>query len=92
MYFYRKASEESKIDYFAGLKIGIRVVFTAVIPFAIFIALYLVYDGHLMYLIQETTGIGYYLNPLTIAGAICIEGIGSGFIITFMAMQYLKRE
>ena len=91
-HFYRKASEEMKIDYFTGLKIGIRVVFTAVIPFAIFMALYLVYDGSLMYVIKENTGIGDYLNPLTIAGAICIEGIGSGMIITFMAMQYFKKE
>jgi hypothetical protein len=92
LHFYRKASEESKIDYFTGLKIGARITFTAVIMFAIFMALYLVYDGRLMYVIQENTGIGDYLNPLTIAGAICIEGIGSGFIITFIAMQYFKKE
>jgi len=89
---YIKATEENKIDYFVGLKIGLRVVFTAVVPFAVFMALYLVYDGHLMYVIKENTGIGDYLNPLTIAGAICIEGLGSGMIITFMAMQYFKKE
>ena len=89
---YIKATEENKIDYFAGLKIGIRVVFTAVVPFAIFMAIYLVYDGHLMYVIKENTGIGDYLNPLTIAGAVCIEGLGSGMIITFIAMQYYKKE
>jgi hypothetical protein len=92
LHFHRKATEESKIDYFSGLKIGIRVTLTAVVTFAIFMALYLVYDGHLMYIIKENTGIGDYLNPLTIAGAICIEGLGSGVIITFAAMQYFKKE
>ena len=91
-HFYRKASDENKIDYFAGLKIGVRVTLTSVVSFAIFMALYLVYDGHLMYVIKESTGIGDYLNPLTIAGAVCIEGIGSGIIITFIAMQYFKKE
>ncbi|HKC67687.1 MAG TPA: hypothetical protein VKG26_05615 [Bacteroidia bacterium] len=91
LHFYSKTIEEPKIDYFTGLKIGVRTVFTAVIPFAIFMALYLVYDGRLMYIIKESTGIGDYINPLTIAGAICIEGLGSGFITTFMAMQYFKK-
>ncbi|HTA61763.1 MAG TPA: hypothetical protein VK835_04880 [Bacteroidia bacterium] len=92
LHFYRKANEEDKIDYFEGLKIGIRVVFTAIIPFAVFMALYLVYDDHLMNVIKETTGIGAYLNPLTIAGALCIEGLSSGFIVTFIVMQYFKKE
>jgi hypothetical protein len=89
---YAKAKEEDKIEYFAGLKIGARVTLTAVITFAIFMALYLVYDDHLMNVIKETTGVGDYLNPLTVAGALCIEGLSSGFIITFIAMQYFKKE
>ena len=92
LHLYSRSTDDNKIDYFTGLKIGVRVIFTSVVPFAIFMALYLVYDGHLMYVIKENTGIGDYLNPLTIAGAICIEGIGSGMIISFMAMQYYKRE
>lgn len=91
-HLYNKANETSKVDYFTGLKLGIRVTFVAVISFAIFMALYLVYDNHLMDVIKENTGIGQYLNPLTIAGAICMEGLSSGFIITFIAMQYFKNE
>lgn len=89
---YAKATETDRIDYFAGLKIGIRVVFTAVIPFAIFMAIYLVYDDHLMTVIKTTTGVGDYLNPLTVAGAIFMEGLSSGIIITFIAMQYFKKN
>ena len=91
LHFYRKANEENFIDYFTGLKIGLRITLTAAISFSIFMALYLVYDNHLMYVIKESTGIGDYLNPLTIAGAVCIEGISSGFIITFIVMQYFKK-
>jgi hypothetical protein len=90
--FYRRATEEDKIDYFTGLKIGVRVTLTSVVTFAIFMALYLVYDGRLMYIIKENTGIGDYINPLTVAGALCIEGLGSGIIVTFIAMQYFKKE
>ncbi|HXU27319.1 MAG TPA: hypothetical protein VN698_08815 [Bacteroidia bacterium] len=88
---YNKAIED-RIDYFTGLKIGIRVVFTSIIPFAIFMALYLVYDDHLMNVIKQATGVGDYLNPLTVAGAIFMEGLSSGIIITFIAMQYFKKN
>lgn len=86
---YSRAIHE-RIDYFTGLKIGIRITLIAVIPFALFIALFLSYDSHLMQVIQHSIGIGEYLNPVTAAGAVCMEGISSGLIITFAAMQYFK--
>ena len=71
---------------------GIWVTFMAVIPFALFIAIFLSYDDHLMMIIKQSTSIGEYLNPLTIFGSTCIEGISSGIIITFILMQYFKKE
>jgi hypothetical protein len=88
---YSSATKD-KIDYFTGIKIGLRITFIGVLPFVLFIALYLSFDKHFMQMIQQTVSIGNYLNPVTAAGAVFIEGISSGAVITFCAMQYFKKE
>ncbi|MGZ3862210.1 MAG: hypothetical protein ACXVPN_11850 [Bacteroidia bacterium] len=80
----------NKIDYFTGLKVGVAITLAAVSPFAVFTGFYLFYNPELMHVIQEKVNIGYHLNPAEAAGAVCIEGLSSGAIITFMAMQYFK--
>ena len=80
----------SKIDYFTGLSIGIGTTLFAVLPFTLFLTLYLFVDVHFMAVIQQSSGIGKFLNPITAAGSVCIEGLSSGTIITFIAMQYFK--
>jgi hypothetical protein len=90
---------KGKIEYATGLKIWIRVTLTAVIPFALFIYFYLITDESFMALLKaklnvgEYTGfLGEYMTPGIAAGIICLEGILSGIIITFIAMQYLKNK
>jgi drug/metabolite transporter (DMT)-like permease len=91
LYTYSKIIKD-KIDYFTGLKMGIWVTFMAVIPFALFMAIYLMYDDYLMDIIKQSTRMGEYVNPFTIFGAICAEGISSGAIIAFIIMQFFKKE
>jgi len=88
---YRKVSQEG-IDYLTGIKMGMRVTLTAVIPFALFMWIYLTIDTNFMGYIKQYSAFGSYLSPIVSAGAIGIEGIVSGAITTFIAMQYFKRN
>lgn len=89
---YRKALKDEGVDYLTGIKMGLRITLTAVIPFAIFVWSYLTLDSNFMGYIKQFSEFGSYLTPVTAAGAIAIEGVVSGGITTFIAMQYFKRN
>lgn len=79
-----------KIDYFVGLYIGCYTTIISVIPFALFVLLYLMADTAFMQIIVESVPYGNFITPGTASGAILIEGTSSGLIISFIAMQYFK--
>lgn len=79
--------------YLKGLAEGIYISIVALILFAAFISFYLEYfDIALMEHIKSSVAMGEYINGLTIFFVICMEGLASGAIITFCAMQYFKSE
>ncbi|HWY38444.1 MAG TPA: hypothetical protein VNY73_07780 [Bacteroidia bacterium] len=88
---FSKATSAEHIDYFTGIKIGAHVTFVAVIPFTLFICLYLGNDAAFMQLVKSKIGMGEFLSPIIVSGALFIEGISSGLIMTFIAMQYFKK-
>ena len=71
---------------------GLRISLIAVLPFAIFMAVYLKIDEGFMNYVKEYAEFGRYLSPGMVSGVIAIEGITSGAITTFIAMQYFKRN
>lgn len=90
---YRSKKEsDNEIDYLTGLKMGMHITFAAAIPFAIFMAIYLNIDKNFMIYIQQNAMFGEYLSPLSAAVATLLEGAASGVIITFMVMQYFKKN
>jgi hypothetical protein len=89
-YNYRKKVDSEGIEYFTGLKMGLRITLTAIIPFAIFMAIYLKIDTGFMHYIREVAPFGRYLTPINAAGVVGVEGFISGGITSFMAMQYFK--
>lgn len=92
LYQYQKKNATKGVDYFTGLKMGIRISLLAVIPFAIFMGIYLVVDENFMNYIKHTADFGNYLTPGLAAGSILVEGVSSGVIITYMSMQYFKEK
>ena len=83
-----------KVDYLRGIRVGIQVTLAATIPYVIFIALYLKMDPAFVTFIQTNSSFGKFLNPLVpcIAGIVGIEGIVSGFVLTYVIMPYFKRK
>lgn len=89
---FNKKTKGKGIDYLTGISLGVRFSLAAVVPFAIFMGIFLTLDEGFMTFIKKTAEFGSYLNPVIAAGAICIEGIGAGVITTFMMMQYFKEK
>lgn len=79
--------------YLKGLAEGILISVVSLLPFATFISFYLEYfDVALMDHIKSSVAMGEYINGLTIFFVIGMEGLASGAVITFCAMQYFKSE
>lgn len=77
--------------YLKGLLEGLFISLVAVLPFAIIIGLYLEYiDIGLMNHIKEGLASSDYINGFTIFAVIFMEGMASGGIIAYCAMQYFK--
>jgi hypothetical protein len=79
--------------YLKGLAQGMVISVVTVVTFATFITIYLRYfDFALMEEISKKVPYTGSLDALTIYGSLFLEGMASGAIITFSAMQYLKSQ
>lgn len=79
--------------YLQGLAQGVYVTVVAVMFFAGFISLYLsLVDHKLMEEVRQNTPAGFPVTGASIFGALIMEGLASGVIISFIVMQYLKQE
>ena len=86
-----------ELKYFEGLKIGILVTLTSIIIFNVFLLIYEFFiDPSFLTLLQDKLSFGFVKSPATtsfiVFGIIFIEGLSSGFIITYMLMQYYKND
>jgi hypothetical protein len=79
-----------RLQYLKGIKMGLRIALIAIIPFAIFMFVYLRIDESFMIYIRENSEFGRYLSPMSAAAVVAIEGFVGGAITTYMAMQYFK--
>jgi hypothetical protein len=78
--------------YLKGLGEGMIITVTAVVTFAIFMTFYLTQiDQPLMHEISQRAPYSGTMDGMVIFVSIFMEGMASGAIITFAAMQYLKR-
>ena len=86
-----------ELKYFEGLKIGILVTLTSIIIFNLFLLIYEFFiDPSFLTLLQDKLSIGFIKSPAAtsfiVFGIIFIEGLSSGFIITYILMQYYKND
>ena len=89
---YRNRISPEGIDYLKGLKMGLRISLTAIIPFAIFMGIYLKIDTNFMNYIIQNGEFGKYLTPGRAAGVVGFEGFVSGAIMTYIIMPYFKNK
>jgi len=89
---------KGEIKYLEGLKSGLLVTIIALVIFNGFMIIYetLIDPAFLTYLQERITFGGGTISKtgtvVNIAGIISIEGMASGFIMTFALMQYYKND
>jgi hypothetical protein len=87
-----KRTHSGELDYFRALTIGVSSSFIGTSTFVLFLFLYLKVDGHLMRAIIEREPMGIYLNEYIATFAVWFEGIFSGFILTFVLINFLSNQ
>jgi hypothetical protein len=85
------------IKYFEGLKSGVIVSLISVLTFNLFLLIYTIYIDKPFYdFLNENISFGnlfsYEETIFGMMGLIIIEGLSSGFIMTYILMQYYKSE
>jgi hypothetical protein len=80
------------ISYFRALTVGTATAAIATSTFALFIFLFLQFEGNLMQQIRANEQIGRYLNPYIASFAVMLEGIFSGFGLSYLLCNYMVTE
>ncbi|MCB9306732.1 MAG: hypothetical protein H6565_09050 [Lewinellaceae bacterium] len=77
-------------DYTSGVVMGMFTSLVGVIPFTIFMVLFLAYNPAFMANIQHQSPIGQYFTPVTASLFILVEGIAVSIILSYMLMRVLE--
>lgn len=88
---YKNKRAREGLDYLMGLRLGLRITLTAIIPFAVFMGIYLRMDPSFMEFIVNNAAWGEYLTPLNSAAAVGVEGFVSGALVSYITMPYFKK-
>ncbi len=81
------------IGYIEGLGAGLTLSLVSIITFIIFLVIYITYfNPAFMSVLEESRIWGTDLKLSEAAFGIGLEGVVSGFIVSFIWMQYFKRD
>lgn len=76
-------------DNASGVVVGIFTTLVGVIPFTVFMAIFLSYDPALMAYIQSQSPIGELFTPITSSLFIFVEGLGLSLIASYLMVRVL---
>ena len=88
---YRR-THAGHMDYLRAMSIGVGTSFIASSTFVLFLFFYLKIDTNLMYVIQANAPLGEYLDPYIASFSVWLEGIFSGFLATFIIVNYIRTD
>lgn len=74
-------------EYPSGVALGLMTTLVAVVPFTVFMAIFLAYNPGFMASIQQQTPLGAYFNPVTASLFILMEGIAAGVIGSYIILR-----
>jgi hypothetical protein len=77
-------------NYAGGVAFGMATTMVGVLPFTVFMIIFLAYNPAFMARIQEQMPIGDYFNPITASLFILVEGIAAGVIVSYILMRMLE--
>ncbi len=85
-----KAQFKEEFNYLSGTSTGIVTSMFAVIPFAIFVVIFLAIDTSLMTHLQENVpGVGGYLTPVGCGISILMEGFAMTFVLSYIITRFV---
>jgi hypothetical protein len=86
---YRR-THNGELNYFRALAIGVAASSIGVTTFAFILFIFLRLNDNFMMHIIANEPMGDYLNPYIAAAAIMIEGVTSGFFVTFVLLNWIN--
>ena len=92
LYKYKKEGN-GKINYFNGLGLGFTTAGVAALLFGIFMMVYVTFiNSEFITTLSTNLLLGDQLSAILMFAVIMVEGLISGFLIAFIAMQYFKTD
>lgn len=77
-------------DYTSGVVIGMFTSLVGVLPFTIFMVLFLANNPSFLATIQSHSPIGQYFTPVTASLFILVEGIAMSIIMSYLLVRLLE--
>jgi glucan phosphoethanolaminetransferase (alkaline phosphatase superfamily) len=87
-----KKTHEDHINYFRALVTGVSTAAIGTFVFAVFLFVYMKIDTSMMQSIIENEPMGRYLNPYMAAFIVALEGVFSGFLVTFILINFINTD
>ena len=87
-----KSTYPELFNYLSGTAVGMMTSLVGVIPFAVFMIVYLNVDSEFMIYLQENIkGIGMYLTPFYSGVIILMEGLAVSLLLSYIITRMLSR-
>lgn len=77
-------------DYTSGVVVGMATSLAGVVPFTIFMVLFLALNPAFLANIQAQSPIGHYFTPVMASIFILVEGISIGLILSYIMVRLLE--
>ena len=87
-----KRTHDGHLNYFRALVAGTSAAVIGTSTFALFLFFFLKFEGTLMISIKQHEALGPYLNPYIASFAVFLEGIFSGFGLTYLMVNYVDTD
>lgn len=87
-----KKDHGDALHYFRGLITGVATAGIGALLFGLFLFSYMQIDADLMQAIKENDPMGRYLNPYMAAFIVVLEGFFSGFLVTFVLLNWITTD
>lgn len=77
-------------DYTSGVVAGMMTSLAGVLPFTVFMVLFLSYNPSFLASIQQQSPIGEYFTPVMASLFILVEGIATSLILSYLMVRLLE--
>ena len=75
-------------NYLSGVGIGITASLIGIVPFSLFLLIFLASSPEFMHaLVENVELVGQYLTPFTASLIVLLEGVGISFIASYIIMR-----